>query len=79
VTSLLLAAAFARLARPAMPQRGDLFATLPVLLYGWLWLGFLFLNLAWWREPTVALVAGIGMGVFALPALVLAWRWGRAQ
>ncbi|HWG85686.1 MAG TPA: carotenoid biosynthesis protein [Deinococcales bacterium] len=77
ITSLALLAAFQRLAAPARPARGS-FALLPVALYAWLWLGYTFLNVAWWRDPLVAAVGGVGMGLFALPAMARAWAARRA-
>jgi uncharacterized membrane protein len=44
-------------------------ATVPLALYGWTWIGEVVANLAFWRRPRVAAVAGAAMGAFAIPAL----------
>ena len=39
-------------------------------LYLWTWIGETFANAFIWRRPGVAVVGGLGMGAFAVPALI---------
>lgn len=48
--------------------------SLPVALFAWTWIGETFAFLRFFDEPQVALVGGVGMGVIALPALLVLAR-----
>jgi putative membrane protein len=48
-------------------EDGD--ADVPLVVYGWTWVGEVAANLLFWRRPRVAAVAGAAMGAFAVPAL----------
>ncbi len=57
----------------------SVFGLLPVFAYIWTWFGLALVNLVWWQVPVVALVGGVGMAVFAVPALfVLQKKFGGA-
>ena len=46
----------------------------PLLLYGWMWIGGIIANAVFLDRPSVALVGGLGMAVLRLPALLSWWR-----
>lgn len=46
----------------------------PLLLYGWMWIGGIIANAVFLDRPSVALVGGLGMAVLGLPALLSWWR-----
>ncbi|MCB8995771.1 MAG: carotenoid biosynthesis protein [Actinobacteria bacterium] len=46
----------------------------PLLLYGWMWIGGIVANAVFLDRPSVALVGGIGMAALGVPALVTWWR-----
>lgn len=46
----------------------------PLLLYGWMWIGGIVANAFFLDRPGVAVVGGLGMAVLAVPALVAWWR-----
>jgi putative membrane protein len=62
--SLLLMWAVNRLPR----QESDL--GVPLLLYGWMWIGGIIANAVFLGRPSVALVGGVGMAVLGVPALL---------
>lgn len=68
VGSLVLMWALDRLPR----HRADL--GVPLLLYGWMWLGGIVANAVFLGRPSVALVGGLGMAVLGVPALITRWR-----
>jgi uncharacterized membrane protein len=80
-TALLIFGAYRGLApklisRPAQTVPDGVFGALPVIAYVWTWFGSFVVNLFWWGQPLVAVVGFVGMGVFAVPAvlkLVRSW------
>jgi putative membrane protein len=46
----------------------------PLLLYGWMWLGGIVANAVFLDRPGVAVVGGLGMAVLGLPATMRWWR-----
>jgi hypothetical protein len=46
----------------------------PLLLYGWMWLGGVIANAAFLDRPGVAVVGGLGMSVLGVPAALKWWR-----
>lgn len=76
-TSFLIYGTYRFLAsRTAFSSRNTVFDVLPVIAYIWTWFGSFVVNLLWWGQPLVAVVGLVGMGVFAVPALIkLARTW----
>jgi uncharacterized membrane protein len=70
VTALLVFGWYFRMFVPQPLVRSDWFGVLPILAYVWTWFGSSVVNLFWWGQPVVALAGFLGMGVFAIPALV---------
>ena len=66
--TLLLMAVLDRL-----PRR-DVDLGVPLVLYGWMWLGGIVANAVFLARPGVAVVGGLGMAVLGLPALIRWWR-----
>jgi uncharacterized membrane protein len=54
--------------------RQDVDLGVPLLLYGWMWIGGIIANAIFLDRPTVALVGGIGMAVLGLPSVLARWR-----
>jgi putative membrane protein len=81
LTGLLIFAAYRPFARPGddAVRRDPAFELLPVAAYVWTWFGSALVNAAWWGQPLVALVGGVGMGAFAVPAAIKAWRVARGR
>ncbi len=74
-TALLIFGAYQWLApkfisRTVQVVPDGLFGVLPVIAYVWTWFGSFIVNLFWWGQPLVALVGFVGMGVFAVPAVL---------
>lgn len=67
VGTLLLMAVLNRL-----PQE-DVNLGVPLVLYGWMWIGGIIANAVFLGRPGVAVIGGLGMAVLAVPALVV-WR-----
>ena len=44
----------------------------PLLLYGWMWIGGIVANAVFLDRPAVAVIGGLGMAVLGVPS-VLAW------
>ncbi len=53
--------------------RADVDLGVPLVLYGWMWVGGIIANAVFLSRPGVAVVGGIGMAVLGIPA-VRAWR-----
>lgn len=47
---------------------------IPLLLYGWMWIGGVVANAVFLGRPGVAVVGGVGMAVLGLPAALAWWR-----
>lgn len=54
-----------------LPRR-DVDLGVPLLLYGWMWIGGIVANAVFLGRPAVAVVGGLGMAILGLPSL-LAW------
>lgn len=54
--------------------RGEVDLGVPLLLYGWMWIGGVVANAVFLGRPGVALVGGLGMAVLGLPAMLAWWR-----
>ncbi len=54
--------------------RHDADLGVPLLLYGWMWLGGIVANAVFLGRPSVAVVGGLGMAVLGVPALWARWR-----
>ncbi len=50
----------------------------PLVLYGWMWIGGIVANAVFLGRPGVAVIGGLGMAVLGVPALVM-WRRRCAQ
>ncbi|MGQ9904506.1 MAG: carotenoid biosynthesis protein [Anaerolineae bacterium] len=60
----------------SQPATAPLHAALPVLAYIVTWLGESIANVLFWSGPVVGLAVFAGMGLFAVPALILLARQG---
>jgi putative membrane protein len=67
VGTLLLMAVLNRL------PRADVDLRVPLVLYGWMWIGGIIANAVFLDRPGVAIVGGIGMAVLGFPA-AKSWR-----
>lgn len=54
-----------------LPRR-DVDLGVPLLLYGWMWIGGIVANAVFLDRPAVAVIGGLGMAVLGVPS-VLAW------
>lgn len=54
-----------------LPRR-DVDLGVPLLLYGWMWIGGIVANAVFLDRPAVAVIGGLGMAILGLPSL-LAW------
>jgi putative membrane protein len=52
--------------------RQDVDLGVPLLLYGWMWIGGIVANAVFLDRPAVAVIGGLGMAVLGVPS-VLAW------
>jgi putative membrane protein len=68
VGTLLLMAVLDRL------PRGEPDLAVPLLLYGWMWLGGIVANAVFLGRPGVAIVGGLGMAVLGVPAALQWWH-----
>lgn len=68
VGTLVLMAVLNRLSRKEV----DL--GVPLVLYGWMWIGGIVANAVFLDRPGVALIGGLGMAVLGVPAVMRWWR-----
>ena len=54
--------------------RNDVDLGVPLLLYGWMWIGGIIANAVFLDRPAVAVIGGLGMALLGLPATLAWWR-----
>jgi putative membrane protein len=60
-----------------LPRRRSADETLPALLLGWTWVGYVIGNAFWFGTVSVAIVGGVLMGALVVPYLWTLWRGRR--